>query len=147
MHRITFFIIPVVSFGRLRSRTMMASNQQTEQIERVLNLWIPKNTDRENSHCARMRKITNMRGVRPRISRVTRGRSDTILSTMSWQNVEIDEKPRRLRKESVLSISTITGDEDHLSSSLPYDTVVEMMISKEESKEGAVRIRMKVDLI
>lgn len=76
---------------------------------------------------------------------MTRGRSETVLSTTSWQDIDIDEKPRRIRAESILSTTTISGDEDHLSSSLPYETVVEMMTSKEVSKEGAVSMRMKFD--
>ena len=89
-----------------------------------------------DNHCGRMRKISN---GRPR--QLSRLRSETVTSTMGWQDVDIDEKSRRRREESRLStVSSTSEDVDYLSSLTPSDTLVEMMTSKEVSQAGVVRM-------
>ncbi|KAJ7390652.1 Multidrug resistance-associated protein 1 [Desmophyllum pertusum] len=118
-----------------------------EKFEHLISLWIPKNNSSSsgvNSHCERMRKISNMR-ARPR--RISRIRSETMLSTTSWQDVDIDEVNRRKRAESCLStISSGSGDVD-LSSIMPYDPLVEMMTSKEVSQAGVVKLSVFLSYI
>lgn len=144
--KLVFKLISTVSSGRSRSQTTLDSSRQAEDILRVLSLWIPKNRERTGSHHERMRKISNMRGISPRMPPVARMRSETILSTTSWQDFDIDEKPSRKRAESVLSFSTTSGDQDFLRSSHTSDTLVEMITSKEVSRDGAVRIHTFTNL-
>ena len=69
-------------------------------------------------------------------------RSDTVLSTKSWIDSDIDElqTSRRKRAESVLSTISSGLEMDYMCSYRPQDTVaVDTMTSKEESQAGVVR--------
>ena len=101
------------------------------------SLWTPQKTGTD-CHVERMRKISNIRGAPRKYSRT---RSDTVLSSISWQEVESNETNKRKRAETILSTITSAGAEvDFLCSSLPYDTLADMMTSQEESKSGNVSV-------
>lgn len=130
-------LTPTDFFKRHRSRTTLEPNTNLEKSEQLISLWIPKNCSSVNSHCERMRKISYMRG-RPR--QMSSLRSDTVTPITSWQDFDIDERNRRKRASSRLStVSIVSGDVDYLSSAMAYDSLVEMMTSKEVSQEGTVR--------
>ncbi|XP_078381397.1 ATP-binding cassette sub-family C member 3-like [Oculina patagonica] len=132
-------------FKRHRSRTTLESNTNLEKSEQLISLWIPKNSNRDNGHCERMRKISYMRG-RPR--QMSRFRSDTVTSIKSWQDFEIDERSRRKRASSRLStVSIVSEDVDYLSSVMPFDSLAEAMTSKEVSQEGTVKLSVFLSYI
>lgn len=99
-----------------------------------LRLWSSQNTA-HNNHVQRMRKISDIRGVSPRM------RSDTVFSTMSFLEIESMEFIKRARAESLLSVITSdNGNVDFCTSSQRYDTLADMMTTKEEAEIGGVRI-------
>ena len=68
-----------------------------------------------------------------------------MLSSSSWQEVENNELGRRKRAESLMSTLTADGgDVDFLSSSLPHDTLADMMTSKEVSQSGNVSSKRNI---
>lgn len=123
--------------GRYRSQTTLEFAPQIEDVAYEPGIWMPQKI-RANSHCERIRKISNIRGTSPRYSRVSSG---TVLSTISWQEVEKNEVSRRKRAESLMStITSDSGDVDFLCSSQPQDNLAEMMTSKETPQSGSVRV-------
>lgn len=127
------------SSGRCRPRTILAAKPQGEFNDWGYgpSLWTPRNT-RADSHVDRMRKISDVRGT---FRRYQRTRSDTVLSSTSWLKVETNDTTRRKRAESLLStITSGGGDVDFLCSSMPYDTLAEMMTTTEQSESGNVRL-------
>ncbi|KAL9964380.1 hypothetical protein ACROYT_G028012 [Oculina patagonica] len=134
--QITENTTPVFS-GRYRSQTTLEFAPQIEDFAYEPSIWMPQ-TVGSVDHCERIRKISNIRGMSPRFSRA---RSNTVLSTSSWHEVENNELSRRKRAESLMStITSDGGDVDFLCSSLPHDALAEMMTSKEVSQSGTVKL-------
>lgn len=139
---IPFRFIFIASSGRYRSRSTVEFSPQMEEFGYEPSFWMPQK-DRADSHCERMRKISNIRGMSPRH---TRARSGTVLSTTSWQEVESNEPIRRKRAETLMStITSDGGDVDFLCSSLPRDALAEMMTSKEVSQSGTVSVNSELN--
>lgn len=137
-HKGIFFICRYADKGldRHRSRTTLEPTPQMEFTDGGygLRLWSSQNTA-HNNHVQRMRKISDIRGVSPRM------RSDTVFSTMSFLEIESMEFIKRARAESLLSVITSdSGNVDFCASSQRYDTLADMMTTKEEAEIGGVRI-------